>query len=173
MLNVNLLKATADHIGILRNLSIKTFAATYAQYNTEENMRHYIETEFSIEKLLENIKNPFSDFYFAMEAKVPVGYIKVNYAPSQTDLNDTKSLELERIYVLEEYQGKKTGQFLLDAARNIAVENDFDYLWLGVWDKNANARKFYAKNGFVAFDTHTFMLGDDIQNDILMKLPTR
>jgi len=158
---------------MLKHISKQTFVATYAQYNTDENMRNYIATEFSDGKLLADINNPFADFYFAMEANEPVGYIKINYAPSQTDLNDAMSLELERIYVVKEHQGKKIGQFLLDAALGIAVENNLDYLWLGVWDKNTNAQKFYAKNGFTSFGTHDFMLGDDRQKDILLKLPVR
>lgn len=166
-----LIKVTANDVATLQQLSIKTFIATYAQYNTEENMQYYIETEFSTEKLLADINNPYSAFYLVIDDKDAVGYIKVNYAPSQTDLNDPKSLELERIYVLTEHQGKKIGQFLLEAARNIAIESNLDYLWLGVWDKNTNAQKFYAKNGFTVFGNHTFMLGDDKQQDILLKLP--
>ncbi|PZR22179.1 MAG: GNAT family N-acetyltransferase [Flavobacterium psychrophilum] len=170
MQNCILLKADERHVEMLRNLSITTFTATYAQYNTEANMQSYIATEFSVEKLLEVINSTSSTFYFAMEGHEAIGFIKINYAPSQTDLNDPKSLELERIYVSAQHQGKKTGQFLLDAARDIAVKNNFDYLWLGVWDKNTNAQKFYAKNGFIAFGTHDFMLGDDRQKDILLKL---
>ena len=171
MQNLKLIKVTAGDVAILQQLSTKTFIATYDEYNTPENMRHYIETEFSTQKLLADINNPYSGVYFAMQGKDAVGYIKVNYAPSQTDLNDPKSLELERIYVLAEHQGKKIGQFLLEAARNIAVESNLDYLWLGVWDKNINAQKFYAKSGFTVFGNHTFMLGDDKQQDILLKLP--
>jgi ribosomal protein S18 acetylase RimI-like enzyme len=170
MQHLQIVKATPRHVRLLQHISEQTFIATYAQYNTEENMRNYIETEFSAEKLLEDINKPSVGFYFAMESNEPLGYIKINYAPSQTDLNDTKSLELERIYVAKEHQGKKIGQFLLDAALSIAVENKLDYLWLGVWDKNANAQNFYAKNGFEPFGTHDFMLGDDRQKDILLRL---
>lgn len=170
MQNRIILKADATHVEMLRNLSIKTFTDTYAQFNTEEDMQSYIAAEFSVETLLKAINSVSSAFYFAMEDNEAVGFIKVNYAPSQTDINDPKSLELERIYVSAEHQGKKIGQFLLDAARSIALENFSDYLWLGVWDKNTNAQKFYAKNGFVAFGTHDFMLGNDRQTDILLKL---
>lgn len=173
MQNLSLLKVTPDNVATLQQLSTVTFTDTYAQYNTPENMKHYIETGFSTEKLLSDINSPSSAFYFAMDGEDAVGYIKVNYAPSQTDLNDAKSLELERIYVLPEYKGKKIGQFLLDAARNIGIKDNLDYLWLGVWDKNTNAQHFYAKHGFTAFGNHTFMLGDDMQTDILLKLPLR
>lgn len=173
MQNLKLLKVTPNNAELLRQLSITTFTDTYARYNTPDDMRQYIETEFSAEKLHSGIISPSVGFYLAMDSEEAVGYIKINYAPSQTDLNDSRSLELERIYVLKEYQGKKTGQFLLDAARSIAVENDLDYLWLGVWDKNTNAQKFYAKNGFVPFGNHVFMLGDDEQQDILLRLNLR
>ena len=173
MQNLSLLKVTPGHLAMLQQLSKQTFADTYAQYNTEEDMRNYIATEFSDEKLLADINSRYVAFYFAMEGNEPVGFIKVNYAPSQTDVNDINSLELERIYVLKEHQGKKIGQFLLDAALGITKENDLDYLWLGVWDKNTNAQQFYAKNGFTAFGTHDFMLGSDRQRDILLKLSVR
>lgn len=173
MQNLSLLKVTPEHLAMLQQLSIQTFTDTYAQYNTEEDMRSYIATEFSDEKLLADINSRYAAFYFAMEGNEPVGFIKVNYAPSQTDVNDVNSLELERIYVLKEHQGKKIGQFLLDAALYIAKENDLDYLWLGVWDKNTNAQQFYAKNGFTVFGTHDFMLGSDRQRDILLKLSVR
>jgi len=42
-------------------------------------------------------------------------------------------------------------------------------VWLGVWEENPRAIKFYKKNGFVEFDKHTFVLGEDEQTDILMK----
>jgi GNAT superfamily N-acetyltransferase len=168
-----LIQVTHDHIEILRQLSIVTFTATYAQYNTPEDMQQYIATEFSVEKLGADVTGGDSAFYLALDRQTPIGYIKVNYAPSQTDLHDPESLELERIYVLKDYQGKKAGQFLLDAALAIALKNDLNYLWLGVWDKNTNAQQFYAKNGFVPFGTHTFLLGSDEQLDILLKKPVR
>lgn len=40
---------------------------------------------------------------------------------------------------------------------------------LGVWEHNHRALRFYEKNGFIAFGTHIFQLGNDQQTDILMK----
>jgi len=163
-------KVKANDVEALRDLSIATFVSTYAEYNTKEDMENYITTEFSIQKLLSGIESANASFYFAVADKTPLGYIKVNYAGAQTDVNDGESLELERIYVLPEYQGKKIGQFLLNAALNVALRDKKNYLWLGVWDKNTNAQQFYAKNGFTPFGTHSFMLGNDEQLDILMKI---
>lgn len=169
MQNLQLLKVDTSNVTLLRELSIITFVATYAHYNTEENMQNYIADNFSVDKFSTDITSGCSDYYFAMEGEIAIGYIKVNYALAQTDINDAESLELERIYVLKEHQGKKAGQFLLNAAVNIAKDTGLKYLWLGVWDKNTNAQVFYAKNNFRPFGKHVFMLGDDEQLDILLK----
>ena len=67
--------------------------------------------------------------------------------------------------------GKKVGQLLYEKAMAIAGELAVNYVWLGVWEKNARAIRFYSKNGFEPFDKHIFKLGDDVQTDIMMKKP--
>ncbi|MBP7822091.1 MAG: GNAT family N-acetyltransferase, partial [Saprospiraceae bacterium] len=99
-----------------------------------------------------------------------IGYLKLNFGSSQTELQDEKALEIERIYVSKEYHGKSVGQLLYDMAIQIAKQKNADYVWLGVWEENPRAINFYKKNGFVAFDKHIFKLGDDEQTDIMMKL---
>lgn len=155
----------------LLELSKKTFYETFAAENTAENMQHYLDTNFSTEKLSDEINNPCSEFYFAKIDDEIIGYLKINSGTAQTELpDDDKAMELERIYVLPEFQGKKAGQILFDKAVEIAKEKNAEYIWLGVWEKNLKAIRFYEKNGFAAFGTHLFKLGDDEQTDIMMKL---
>jgi ribosomal protein S18 acetylase RimI-like enzyme len=99
-----------------------------------------------------------------------IGYLKLNMGISQTELKDNDALEIERIYVLKAFQGKKVGQLLFDKAITIAKELQVAYVWLGVWEENKRAIQFYTKNGFVEFDQHVFVLGDEPQTDIMMKL---
>jgi ribosomal protein S18 acetylase RimI-like enzyme len=155
----------------LLELGKTTFYESFAADNTVENMQYYLDTNFTDEKLSEEINNPGSEFYFAKLDDKAIGYLKINSGPAQTELqDDVKALELERIYVLREFQGKKIGQILFDKAVEIAKEKNADYIWLGVWEKNVKAIRFYEKNGFVSFATHLFKLGDDEQTDIMMKL---
>jgi ribosomal protein S18 acetylase RimI-like enzyme len=51
-----------------------------------------------------------------------------------------------------------------------AQEKNFAYRWLGVWEKNLRAIRFYEKNDFVKFGQHIFHLGDDPHTDVMMKL---
>lgn len=78
-------------------------------------------------------------------------------------------MEISRLYVLEEFLGIGLGKDLLDYAFDFARKQGLEYVWLGVWEKNARAIRFYEKNGLVKFGTHPFPFGDEIQTDWLMK----
>ncbi|GJH39565.1 hypothetical protein RCZ04_01150 [Capnocytophaga sp. HP1101] len=78
-------------------------------------------------------------------------------------------MEIERIYVLKSFHGSGVGQELYQKAITVAREQAVQYVWLGVWEQNPRAIRFYEKNGFVPFDKHVFVLGNDPQTDILMK----
>ena len=154
----------------LKNLSRKTFYESFSEANTEENMKQYMDNFFSDEKLTAELLDPGAAFYFARLNDDIVGYLKINSGKAQTELKDNNGLEIERIYVKGSFQGKNIGQLLFDKALEVARERHADYLWLGVWEKNPGAIKFYERNGLVKFASHLFTLGDDVQTDIMMKL---
>lgn len=153
----------------LQAINIQTFTETFARYNTAENMQQYVEECLSEEQLLTELNNPDSQFYFAMHNHEPVGYLKLNVNNAQTEKHFKHAIEIERIYVLQHYQGKKIGKALMQQSLSIARDMNAAFIWLGVWEKNNKAIEFYKKMGFTAFDTHLFRLGSDIQTDILMK----
>ena len=159
-----------SHIAALQQIGRQTFSETFAESNSAQNMAKYLEEAYSFEKLNEEINNPNSLFYFAMLDKKVIGYLKLNMGVSQTELKDNDALEIERIYVLKDFHGKKVGQLLFDKAIEIAKAQQVAYVWLGVWEENKRALQFYTKNGFIEFDQHVFMLGDEAQTDIMMKL---
>jgi ribosomal protein S18 acetylase RimI-like enzyme len=85
-------------------------------------------------------------------------------------LKEENGLEIERIYVLKEYQGRKAGKLLLEKALEAAAEGNKAYVWLGVWEENTAAIGFYERYGFREFNRHVFRLGNDEQTDIMMRL---
>ncbi len=133
-------------------------------------MRNYFEEGFSEGKLTAELNDNNAEFYFAIWKDEVIGYLKVNFGESQTELKDDRALEIERIYVLKEFHGKRVGQILFNKAIEIAKQKRVDYVWLGVWEENPRAINFYRKNGFVEFDKHVFKLGNDEQTDIMMKM---
>jgi len=170
MTSIGIKKLSLSDIDQLQEIGRQTFSETFSASNTEENMSKYLEEGFSTEKLTAELNDNNAEFYFAELDNNAIGYLKINYGQSQTELQDDKALEIERIYVLKEFHGKKVGQLLYDHAIKIAKQKNADYVWLGVWEENHRAQKFYKKNGFVEFDKHKFKLGNDEQTDIMMKL---
>jgi ribosomal protein S18 acetylase RimI-like enzyme len=154
----------------LQSLSRQTFSETFSGSNSKENMDKYLYENLSIEKLREELKNVSSHFFFIKDGERNIGYLKLNMGPSQTELKDETALEIERIYVIQEYQGKKVGQQLYEKAIQVAKEKKAQYVWLGVWEENHKAIQFYIKNGFEVFDKHVFVLGDEKQTDLMMRL---
>ena len=133
-------------------------------------MRQYLYKAFNEQMISQELKNENSQFYFAYVKNDLAGYIKINTGSAQTEPHKDPALEVERIYVLQPFQGQKVGQQLLGKALQIAKKHKAQYVWLGVWEHNHRAFKFYQKLGFVKFGQHPFMLGQDRQTDHLMKL---
>lgn len=170
MENIQIQRIALNEIEQLQKIGRQTFQETFSESNSEENMRNYLEEGFSTEKLITELNDVNAEFYFAKVDNEVIGYLKLNFGESQTELKDNKALEIERIYVSKEFHGKYVGQLLYSKAIEIAKDKNVNYVWLGVWEENLRAISFYKKNGFVEFDKHIFKLGDDEQTDIMMKL---
>ena len=170
MENITIKKVGTKDIDQLQEIGRQTFFETFASVNTAENMNEYLKNSFSTEKLKNELSDPHSEFYFAINTTDVIGYLKVNFGQSQTEIKEENALEIERIYVLKAFHGEKIGQLLYEKAIEVAREKGVDYVWLGVWEENSRAIRFYQNNGFREFDKHIFKLGDDEQTDIMMKL---
>ena len=162
-------KAGLADLQSLQEISRNTFFEAFGENNSESDMQQYLKVNFSLDKLGAELDNEYSLFYIAWDEGSAIGYLKVNTAQAQTDLHEDQSLEIERIYVLNLYHGKKVGQLLYEQAMEIASQLDKTSVWLGVWEKNYDAIRFYERRGFTQFSSHYFMLGSDKQTDILMK----
>jgi ribosomal protein S18 acetylase RimI-like enzyme len=154
----------------LLDVAQTSFVQAFTEGNKPENVQAYLSQAFTQVQLEKEWRNPASTFLLAsLEGKL-VGYTKVNLAAAQTDVQDPDSLEVARLYTLEEVWGRGVGQFLLDAALAFAKGKGKTFVWLGVWEHNARAIRFYEKNGFKTFGSHPFPFGDEIQNDWLMRV---
>lgn len=169
-LNLKVDSVLAHELDILLNLGKQTFVDAYSHMNSADNMEAYLRHHFNKEVFIQQFNNPNSEFYFVKTGDIILGYIKVNFNEAQTELKDPQGMEIERIYVLKEYQGNKIGQYLIQFVKQHAVRKKLNFVWLGVWDQNLNAMRFYERLGFSAFDEHVFIFGDEHQTDIMMKM---
>jgi ribosomal protein S18 acetylase RimI-like enzyme len=167
--SVQIKRATINDIDTLLNLSRKTFFDAFAHLNSAADMEAYATNAFTLKKFEVELSNAGSEFYFALVEGNIAGYLKLNYSTAQTELQDLAALEVERIYILQQYQGQQIGKKLIDFAIDTAISQKLSYVWLGVWEHNNKAISFYKNKGFEPFGNHKFMLGSDEQTDIMMK----
>lgn len=169
-MNLTFRRCTNLDLEELVNISTETFAAAFEQANDAEDFKKYMDFAFNNKKLLSELENENSRFYFVFEKEELVGYFKLNENEAQTDIKDKHSFELERIYVVGTYQGKKIGAWVLQQVLELTQKEGKHYLWLGVWEKNTAAIRFYQRHGFKKFDTHPYYIGKDKQTDWLLRL---
>ena len=163
-------EATFSDLPELLALARTAFLQAFSAGNKPENVQAYLEEAFTEEKLTNEMKESASLFIVAsLEGKL-VGYTKLNLAVAQADIQDPTSVEVARLYTLKEVWGTGLGQLLLDAGINFARQEGKTWLWLGVWEYNARAIRFYEKNGLRIFGSHPFPFGNEIQNDWLMRV---
>ncbi|MCC9621895.1 GNAT family N-acetyltransferase [Thalassospira sp. MA62] len=151
----------------LRHISIQTFTETFARHNTEEHLNAYLEKAYATEQLKRELAHPDSHFYFAHVDGELAGYLKVNVRDAQSEPMGADTIEIERIYVFEAFQGHGVGKALFIKATELAKELHKRKMWLGVWERNERAIRFYRRNGFEQTGVHTFFMGEDAQNDLI------
>ena len=168
-MKITLRKCTPEDRDTLRELSRCTYRAAFEDGNTQADMDAYLDSAFDAEKLLRELEDSGTDFFFLCVDDGLAGYLKLNESGSQTDIHDPQSLEIERIYVSKEYQGQGLGNVLMEKAVETARVRSKAYIWLGVWEKNTGALAFYGKHGFTKVGEHPFLMGGDLQTDYILR----
>lgn len=153
----------------LQQLSRETFAETFGPYNSAEDLEHYLATAYQLDQLQRELEDAQSQFFFIYLNDHLAGYLKLNFGDAQSEINDENSMEVERIYVKQNFHKLSLGKNLMQHALNIARRAGKKYVWLGVWENNQRALKFYEGQGFVPFSEHVFNLGSSSQRDLLLK----
>jgi diamine N-acetyltransferase len=167
-MNINIKPCTIEDLSTLQEISYETFNETFKDQNSPENMNAYLERAFNVKQLEKELSNISSQFFFVYFNNEVAGYLKVNTHDAQSENMGEDSLEIERIYIRTNFQKLGLGKYLINKAIEIAVEQEKNKIWLGVWEKNENAIAFYKKIGFVQAGTHSFHMGDEEQIDFIM-----
>lgn len=169
-MNLTFKICTLNDLDELIKISKNTFIDAFETHNDPKDFEDYIASAFSKEKIQEELLNPNSIFYFVYHQETLVGYFKLNEGDAQNEKFSEESIELERIYVLQAYQGQQIGKRMLIEIIGICKRKQVSFLWLGVWEENKSAIRFYERYDFQKFGAHPYYVGTDKQTDWLMKL---
>lgn len=162
-------KCSATDLDTLLEVSRTTFRDAFEEQNDPEDFKAYMSTAFDKKNIRQQLENQDSSFYFVYSDGLLAGYFKINEHTAQTEVKLAESIELERIYVVKEFQGRQIGSTILQEVLRLAKKGRKTFIWLGVWQKNTEAVRFYERHGFLKFGTHPYFIGDDQQTDWLMR----
>jgi len=167
-------RSTADDAPMLAALGSRTFVDAFAADNTPADMDAYVGRAYGASQQRAELELPGSVFLVAEVDGQPAGYTYLRAAPlpahvvATSDANPSSAVEIARFYVDAPFHGQGIAQALMAAAVTEATDRGAATVWLGVWERNARAIRFYTKQGFDDVGTQPFQLGSDLQHDRVM-----
>ena len=165
---VFLRRAGADDAAPLTELSRRTFIDTYAAHNRPEHLESYLRQSLTAPQWLVELSAPGSLVLLAETDGVLEGYAQLRQGFVPECVRTRVPVELSRLYVAQEYQGRGIGGALMAAALDEATLRGGTGLWLGVWQQNERAIDFYSRWKFATVGTQFFPMGPELQEDWVM-----
>ena len=168
---ITIRQATPEDSKLLTDLAYTTFWDAFAHHpkNAPDDLAHYMRQAFSLEQIAVELSQQKNLFLIAELADEIAGYSKIILDNIEPGITAERPVELARLYSHQKYLGQGVGQTLMEACFDRAKQEDRDVMWLGVWEYNPRAQRFYERNGFRVVGKHTFQLGSDPQTDLLMQ----
>jgi ribosomal protein S18 acetylase RimI-like enzyme len=171
-LRITVAKRTPAVAAQLAELGRQTFHDTFAADNSAEDMADFLVATFGEEKQLAELNDPQTTFLLAHMQQDPIGYAKLRLG-STLGLEEGKDgsgrLEIERLYVRQDWIGTGLGASLMRRAIEEARAQKCRTVVLGVWERNQPALEFYRRFGFREIGKHEFRVGQDIQTDLILR----
>ena len=164
-----LVRVKKEEANLLRDVEVQTYQETFGPFFGEEDLAHYFDNELSLATIEKELADPESETYFVVKDGEIAGFLKFNWGQAQTEQKLFDAFEVQRIYVLKAYHGQGLGKKLFEFALEEAKKRGFDWVWLGVWEKNFRAQEFYSKYGFEKFGRHDYITGDRVDAGWLLR----
>jgi ribosomal protein S18 acetylase RimI-like enzyme len=177
---VTIRELTTADIPELIALATKIFRDTFTHLNTPEAMEGFISKDYTFENFQRELKEAGSKNFFACDDDgKAIAFMRLRKNSEANHFLGDNNIEIQRIYVDKDYHGQRgpggltVADQLMQLAIDIAREQKRDWIWLGVWEHNPRAQRFYQKWGFERFSEHDFYMGEERQTDWLMKKDLR
>jgi ribosomal protein S18 acetylase RimI-like enzyme len=165
-------RAEEKDIFEIANLGAKTFAESFGYSMLPSDLQDYLETAYSYSAIKNDLADPLKDIFVANNDRDPnhvMGFVQLTRGTSEPCLRDFENIvELQRLYVAENYHGSGVGGSLVRHVEKLAKESGFATMWLGVWEENIKAQKVYERFGFKKAGEHDFKMGTCIQTDWIL-----
>jgi ribosomal protein S18 acetylase RimI-like enzyme len=161
-------KAEQHDAALLAALAEKTFRETFGAANTSQDMNQHCNQTYGISIQAREILDPEIDTFVCELGGNLIAYAQLSWQPAPSCVNALNPVEIRRFYVDSAWHGKGIANALMTALLEHMTAKHADQVWLGVWEHNPKARKFYQKMGFLEVGSHVFQLGNDPQRDLIL-----
>jgi len=160
--------ATVSDATLLAELGRNTFLEAFTDRIRKEDLIPYVDARFGLAQQASELADPHVIFFIAEVGGVPAGYAKLCESVPPDCILDPHPLEMERLYISQQWLGRGIANALTDACLVEASRRGYKTLWLDVWERNERARAFYRKYGFEEVGSRLYMVGTDAQTHLLM-----
>ena len=161
-------RATPDDAEALSSFARRSFIETFGPDNDPRDMAMYTERTFTPSAQRREIEDPSRVCLIGEDDAGIAAYALLGIGGTNPAVVAPAPAEIQRFYVDARLHGAGLAgammTLVVDTVRALGVET----LWLGVWERNARAIRFYEKRGFVDVGSHGFMVGTDLQTDRIM-----
>lgn len=155
-------KAEIDDIPLIRELTFRVWPQTYASILSQEQIDYMLEMMYSEFSLKNQMTKDGCQFIIVYENGNPVGF--ASYSEEET-----QRWKLNKIYVLQNQQGKGTGKHMINYIIEEIKKQNANSLYLQV-NRYNNAKTFYEKLGFAEIDFINLDIGNGyFMNDYVME----
>lgn len=166
---VSVKQIDASYAETLSKLGARLFSDTFSSDNKPENMEAYIAESYAPDIQTKELNDPAMTTFMAFnDDNEPVAFCQLRQNKDVYDfVGDADAIELQRIYVDKSCAGTGIGSKLMNACLDKAKEMGKKTMWLGVWEHNPNAIRFYERYGFYKVGSHIFKLGEQEDTDYI------
>ena len=160
-------EARREDTELLVELGKRSFREAFGAQTSPEDMATYLDTSFSLEDIKTQLNNKDS-LYLIVELKTePVGYAYLYPTQPHTSIKNPMAIQLIRFYLLKKCYGLGVGNALMQSCLAESRARDYGTVWLSSWELNGRANAFYKKWHFNVVGRQQFVVGSDVQNDLI------
>lgn len=171
-MEIKIIQANVSHAHSIAAVGrISFFNAFSQEFRIIGDLDHYLDFTYSLEKIAKSLRKSNNVYLLALVRGEVIGFLKLKRYSLHQQISSVWQAELQKIYVLPDWQGCGAGKALMNAALELVNEIQPEYLWLDVLVSNVKARKFYEKIGFRRHGFHSFIIGSQIFEYDVMKIP--
>lgn len=133
----------------MSKLAIDTFYDTFKGTAAASDFEVALPALFGPARIAEKIADPANEVLVSEAAGQLVGYAMFRRGVPPFPGAALYGMELANLYVAKQWHGTGLAQALMQQFYTSAASKQLGFLWLGVWEHNYRAQRFYRKEGFV------------------------